>query len=54
MTSDEDSPRHDLADADLRVTRGSVPASVQLAELLRTQILERALSPGSRLRPSKS
>ncbi len=49
MTSDEDSPRHDLADADLRVTRGSVPASVQLAELLRTQILERALSPGSRL-----
>ncbi|WCS20573.1 GntR family transcriptional regulator [Mycobacterium marinum] len=49
MTSDEDSPLHDLTDADLRVTRGSVPASVQLAELLRTQILERALSPGSRL-----
>src|SRR3984885_12089516 len=49
MTSDMDSPRFDLADADLRVTRGSVPASAQLAGLLKAQILERQLPPGSRL-----
>ena len=49
MTSDKDSPRFDLADADLRVTRGSVPATVQLAELLKAQILEQRLPPGSRL-----
>src|SRR3984893_13346457 len=49
MTSDEGSPRLDLADADLRVSRGSVPASVQLAGLLKAQILERQLPPGSRL-----
>jgi GntR family transcriptional regulator len=49
MTSHTDSPRFDLADADLRVTRGSVPASVQLAGLLKAQILERQLPPGSRL-----
>src|ERR1700733_7492941 len=49
MTSDKDSPRFDLADADLRVSRGSVPASVQLAGLLKAQILEQRLPPGSRL-----
>jgi len=49
MTSHMDSPRFDLADADLRVTRGSVPASAQLAGLLKAQILERQLPPGSRL-----
>src|ERR1700720_2525420 len=49
MTSDKDSPRFDLADADLRVSRGSVPATIQLAELLKAQILEQRLSPGSRL-----
>jgi GntR family transcriptional regulator len=49
MTSDKDSPRFDLADADLRVSRGSVPATVQLAELLKAQILEQRLPPGSRL-----
>src|SRR3984893_109568 len=49
MTSDEGSPRLDLADADLRVSRGSVPASAQLAGLLKAQILERQLPPGSRL-----
>jgi GntR family transcriptional regulator len=49
MTSHKDSPRFDLADADLRVARGSVPASAQLAELLKAQILEQRLAPGSRL-----
>ena len=49
MTSDTDSPRFDLADADLRVTRGSVPASAQLAEWLKAQILEQRLPAGSRL-----
>src|ERR1700733_12341431 len=49
MTSHTDSPRFDLADADLRVTRGSVPASAQLAERLKAQILEQRLRPGSRL-----
>src|ERR1700724_1123596 len=49
MTSDTDAPRFDLADANLRVTRGSVPASAQLAGLLKAQILERQLPPGSRL-----
>src|ERR1700722_15748874 len=49
MTSDKDSPRFDLAEADLRVSRGSVPASAQLAERLRAQILEQRLPPGSRL-----
>src|ERR1700739_1123649 len=49
MTSDADSPRFDLADADLRVSRGSVPASAQLADRLKAQILEQRLPPGSRL-----
>src|ERR1700733_15748336 len=49
MTSHTDSPRFDLADADLRVSRGSVPASAQLAERLKAQILEQRLRPGSRL-----
>jgi GntR family transcriptional regulator len=49
MTSHTDSPRFDLADTDLRVTRGSVPASAQLAERLKGQILEQRLPPGSRL-----
>src|SRR3984885_16092670 len=49
MTSDKDSPRFDLADADLRVSRGSVPATVQLAGLLKAQILEQRLPPGRRL-----
>jgi DNA-binding transcriptional regulator YhcF (GntR family) len=49
MTSEKDSSRFDLADADLRVTRGSVPASAQLAGLLKAQILEQRLAPGSRL-----
>src|SRR5246127_1208929 len=49
MTSHKDSSRFDLADADLRVSRGSVPASVQLAGLLKAQIVERQLPPGSRL-----
>ena len=49
MTSDKDSPRFDLADADLRVSRGSVPATAQLAKLLKAQILEQRLPPGSRL-----
>src|ERR1700681_4596678 len=49
MTSHKDCPRFDLTDADLRVARGSVPASTQLAGLLKAQILEQQLPAGSRL-----
>ena len=49
MMSDEDSSRFDLGDVDLRVSRGSVSATVQLAELLKAHIREWALPPGSRL-----
>ncbi|MGE0214522.1 GntR family transcriptional regulator [Mycolicibacterium sp.] len=39
----------DLDAADLRVQRGSVPASAQLSERLKALILEQRLPPGSRL-----
>lgn len=39
----------DLAVADLRIARGSVPASTQLAEALKTQIVQQKLPQGSRL-----
>jgi GntR family transcriptional regulator len=39
----------DLAAADLRVRRGSVPASTQLAEALQAAIVKRRLPRGGRL-----
>lgn len=49
MTTPSDAVELDLAATDLRVSRGSVPASVQLAELLKARILEQKLPPGGRL-----
>ena len=46
MTTAPDDARLDLDAADLRMSRGSVPASTQLAELLKTQIVQRR--PASR------
>lgn len=39
----------DLTAADFRIARGSVPASTQLAEALKTQIVQQKLPRGSRL-----
>lgn len=49
MASSHDEVELDLDAADLRIHRGSVPASTQLAERLKAQILEQRLPPGSRL-----
>jgi GntR family transcriptional regulator len=49
MTTSDSDATLDLEAADLRISRGSVPASVQLAERLKTQILEQQLPPGGRL-----
>lgn len=39
----------DLDAADLRISRGSVPASTQLAEALKAQIIQQRLPRGGRL-----
>src|SRR5258705_13920942 len=39
----------DLDAADLRISRGSVPASTQLAEALKAQIIQQRLPHGGRL-----
>ena len=44
-----DDVRLDLDVADLRISRGSVPASTQLAELLKAQIVQQRLPRGGRL-----
>jgi GntR family transcriptional regulator len=44
-----DEARLDLDAADLRISRGSVPASTQLAELLKAQIVQQRLPRGGRL-----
>jgi GntR family transcriptional regulator len=44
-----DGPRLDLDAADLRISRGSVPASTQLAEALKAEIIQQRLSRGGRL-----
>jgi len=49
MTTTPDGPHLDLDAADLRISRGSVPASTQLAELLKAQIVEQRLPRGGRL-----
>ena len=48
-TPDAHAAELDLEATDLRISRGSVPASVQLAERLKAQILEQQLPPGGRL-----
>ncbi|MCV7164515.1 GntR family transcriptional regulator [Mycobacterium stomatepiae] len=49
MANSESAEELDLDIADLRILRGSVPASTQLAEWLKAQILEQRLRSGSRL-----
>lgn len=49
MTTPDGEAELDLDAADLRISRGSVPASAQLAERLKAQILEQQLRPGGRL-----
>jgi len=49
MTTAGGDVRLDLDAADLRISRGSVPASTQLADVLRAQIVEQRLPPGGRL-----
>jgi GntR family transcriptional regulator len=51
MTSD--APGFDLDAAELRISRGSVPASTQLAELLKAQIVAQRLPRGGRLPSEK-
>ncbi len=46
-------PRLDLDAADLRISRGSVPATTQLAEALKAQILAQRLPEGGRLPSEK-
>ena len=49
MTSSDPPRQLDLDSTDLRISRGSTPASVQLAERLKDQILAQQLPPGGRL-----
>gem|GEM_PF-455690 len=49
MTPGEDGARLDLDAADLRISRGSVPASAQLAEALKAEIIQQRLPRGGRL-----
>jgi GntR family transcriptional regulator len=49
MTTAGDDVRLDLDAADLRISRGSVPASTQLAEQLKAQIVQQRLPRGGRL-----
>jgi GntR family transcriptional regulator len=49
MTPAEDGARLDLDAADLRISRGSVPASTQLAEALKAQIIQQRLPRDGRL-----
>lgn len=49
ITPAEDGARLDLDAADLRISRGSVPASTQLAEALKAQIVQQRLPRGGRL-----
>jgi GntR family transcriptional regulator len=49
MTPTEDGARLDLDAADLRISRGSVPASTQLAEALKALIVQQRLPRGGRL-----
>lgn len=46
---DPATPQLDLDDADLQISRGSVPASTQLAEALKGQIVQQRLPRGGRL-----
>jgi GntR family transcriptional regulator len=49
MTPAADGARLDLDATDLRISRGSVPASAQLAEALKAQIIQQCLPRGGRL-----
>jgi GntR family transcriptional regulator len=49
ITPPGDAAQLDLDAADLRISRGSVPASAQLAEALKAEIIQQRLSRGGRL-----
>jgi GntR family transcriptional regulator len=49
MTPEGDGPRLDLDAADLRISRGSVPATAQLAEALKAEIIQQRLPRGGRV-----
>jgi len=49
ITPPGDAAQLDLDAADLRISRGSVPASAQLAEALKAEIIQQRLPRGGRL-----